>query len=138
MGKAIFYDIGSQANNSITPPATLTTTEADLFVTTDRKYMQESQITVLGSVTLGGVASATFYYYTSLDNVTWYPISLYNTSTGEITQRAVLVDSGTYVKSGASLFADNVPLGVANYFKVAGKSATGTPAYSVLVGFRNN
>ena len=132
------YNLGDTVNNTITSPATLTVTEADLYVVTDLKYLQHSQLTVYGSVTLGGVTSGTFKYYMTFDGTTWYPISLYSTSTGQITQRNVVVDSGTYSKSNVSYFADNVPLGACKGFKVTGLSSSGTPAYSLTVLGRDN
>lgn len=128
-----------QANSVTSVPSTLTSSEADLFIVKDYKDLQKSQITIYASVTLGVVTSATFFYYLSPDNgTTWYPISLYNTSTGEITQRSVVVDSGTYSTGGASRFADNVPLGASMAFKVTGIAASGTPTYSLKVLLRDN
>lgn len=125
--------------NSIATVTALSTSETDIFVVKDMKDMEKSQTTIYGSVTLGAVASATFYYYVSPDNgTTWHPISLYNTSTGEVTQRAVLVDSGTYATGGVSLFADSVPMPATTAFKVTGKSATGTPAVSLKIMLRDN
>lgn len=125
--------------NSVTQPATLTTSEADLFIIKDYKDLQKSQLTIYGSVTLGGVTSATFYYYYSTDNgTTWFPVCLYNTTSGEITQRAVLVDSGTYAAASVSYFADNHALGAANAFKVTGKSSSSTPAYTLSIMTRDN
>jgi len=139
MGTAIYYGSGSRAQKFITPPATLTTTETDLVVVKDHKYLDSSQLTIFLSVTLGAVASATFYYYYSLDEgTTWHPVSLYDTSTGKMTQRAVVIDSGTYAVGGVSLALDNLGLGTTTQFKVTGKSASGTPAYAVAVGVRNN
>ncbi len=134
------YSIGTQADSSIALPATLATGEADLVIITNRQYLNVSQLTIYGSVTLGAVASATFYYYYSPDNgTTWYPVCLYNTSTGEITQRSVVVDSGTYSTGGHSRFVDNIPLGWCTQFKVTGKSATGTPAIdNIAITVRNN
>ncbi len=136
------YANGYQAATSITVPTTLTTSETDLFIIKNLGDLKSSQLTVYGGVTLGGVASATFYYYVSPNigaaSPTWYPISLYNTSTGEITQRAVLVDSGTYATGGVSEFADNVPLAACTAFKVTGKSASGTPTLALTVMVRNN
>jgi hypothetical protein len=122
-----------------TPPTTLTTSEVDLGIFNSAAYLNQSQISIYGSVTLGAVASATFYYYYSPDSgSTWYPVSLYNTSTGEITQRSVVVDAGTYVTGGKSLFLDSTPVAAGNWFKVTGKSATGTPAFLITVMGRNN
>lgn len=136
----VSYNNGTTANNTISVPATLTVTETDLYVVTNYAYLRKSQVTVFADVTLGAVASATFYYYYSIDNgTTWYPVSLYNTSTGQISQRAIVVDSGTYATGGASRFVDNVPLGTSLAFKVTGKSASGTPTLNkVLVMVRDN
>lgn len=134
------YSIGTQADSSISLPATLTTGEVDLIIITNRQYINCSQLSIYGSITLGAVASATFYYYYSPDNgATWYPVSLYNTSTGEVTQRSVVVDSGTYATAGHSRFVDNIPLGWCTQFKVTGKSASGTPTIDNLaITIRNN
>lgn len=132
------YESPVNAVSTIALPATLTTTETDLYVVTDQKFLHKSQLTIYASVTLGGVASATFYYYLTDNGTTWYPICLYNTSTGEITQRAVLVDSGSYASGGVSYYADNVPMGAAIGLKITGKSASGTPAYTVRLMTRDN
>lgn len=126
--------------NTATVPATLTTSEVDLIIVTKLQDLCKSQLTIYGGVTLGGVASATFYYYLSPDNgTTWFPISLYATATGVITQRAVVVDATTYATGGVSRFADNVPLGASTAFKVTGKSATGTPTLTnIVVMLRDN
>lgn len=118
---------------------TLSTSETTLLTITDPKYLKSSQLSIYVSVTLGAVASATFYYYFSPDSgTTYYPVSLYNTSSGEITQRAVLVDSGTYASGGVSYYLDNVPMPAATTLKITGKSASGTPAYTLTVLARDN
>lgn len=132
------YESPVIAMSDISALTALSVTETDLFVTTDQKYLHKSQLTVFGEVTLAGVASSTFYYYLTYDGSNWFPVSLYNTSTGEITQRSVLVDSGTYATGGKSRFVDNVPFGAAIGFKVTGKSASGTPAMKLSVLVRDN
>jgi hypothetical protein len=135
----IRYGLAGQVQNAITAPTTLTVTEADLYVVTDAKFVMYSQFAVMAQVTLGGVVSATFYYYVSPDGgTTWYPISLYNASTGEMTRRAVLLDSGTYSTGGVSYFNDDIAVSATSAFKVTGKAASGTPSYTVWVGGRNN
>ena len=135
----IEYEQANQAKNEITSPATLTVTEADLYVVKNQTNLQMSQITVHGQVTLGGVASATFFYYVSTDaGTTWYPVSLINSVGGNATQYKVVVDSGTYASSGVSYFADSQPMAACNAFKVTGKAASGTPAYGITVYVRNN
>lgn len=117
----------------------LSGTETNLLTITDTKYLKSSQLSIYLSVTLGAVASATFYYYFSPDNgTTYHPVSLYNTSTGEITQRSVLVDSGTYSTGGVSLALDNVPMAAGTTLKITGKSASGTPAFALTVLARDN
>jgi len=141
MQATVSYNAPAGARNTITAPTTLTSTETDLFVITDPNFLKKSQLTVYGTVTLGAVASATFYYYMSPDNgTTWFPISLYSTTTGEMTRKSVLVDSGTgtFPTTGAYRFIDNVPLGATTQFKVRGKSDSGTPAYTLTVMFRDN
>lgn len=134
------YGFGQQAQNDITLPTTLSTTETDLVIIKDHKYLQASQFTIMVSVDLGAVTSCTFYYYYSPDEgTTWYPVSLYDTSTGKMTQRSVVVDSGTYATSGHSMFIDNIGLGACTRFKVTGKSASATPTLNnVIVSTRNN
>ncbi len=134
----ISYESPVTVKNETTLPATLTITEATIFSTTDQRYLKKSQLTVMNSVTLGGVASATFYYYLSPNGTDWFPISLYNTTSGEMTQRNVLVDSGSYVIGGVSSFSDNVPLGACYAFKITAKSASGTPVYTTSVISRDN
>lgn len=136
----ISFESPNIVHNETTLPATLTTSEATIFSTTDQKYLRKSQLSIMAQVTLGGVASATFYYYVNPNSAgtTWYPISLYNTSTGEIIQRSVLVDSGTYSTGGVSSFVDNVPMPACFAFKITAKSATGTPAYGINVATRDN
>lgn len=134
--------MAGECQNSITLPATLTTVEADLFVVKDFKFLEASQFTIYGSITLGGVASASFFYYYSPDSgATWFPVSLYSASTGEATQRLVLLDSGTgaHPVSGKSRFVDDLKVSGTTAFKITGLSATGTPAIDFLyVFFRNN
>lgn len=133
----IRFGIGSEVQNSITLPATLTTSEADIFVVKDQKYMMFNQYTIMGQVTLGGVTSATFFYYVSPDGgTTWYPISLYGTA-GEMTQRPVKVDSATYATGGVSYFTDVIDLPATLAFKVTGTSSSATPLYGIWVGGRN-
>ena len=143
MTQSIDYQPGVDTTSSITIPSAFAgATETDLFILADTKYVRASQLTIMGSVTLGGVTSVTFYYYYSPDSgTTWYPVSLYNTSSGEMTRRSVLLDSGTgtYPVSTHSRFVDNVPLGAATQFKITGVSASGTPTLDSLhVFIRNN
>jgi len=142
MSQNIDYALGTSCNSSIAIPAAFAgATETDLFILADLKYVQASQLTVMGSVTLGGVTSVTFYYYYSPDSgTTWFPVSLYNSSTGEMTRRAVLLDSGTGTNPVAthSRFVDNVPLGGSTQFKITGVSASGTPALDSLFVFSRN
>lgn len=139
MHSQIGYDMGYKAPSTITVPTTLTSSEVDLYIVTISSAIQKSQLTIYGAVTLGVVTSGTFYYYLSPDNgTTWYPISLYNTSTGEITRRNVVVDSGTYATGGISYFVDNVPFGAATQFKVTGKSSSATPTLGLTVMVRDN
>ena len=134
----IQYESPVQTQSSITVPSALSGTETDLFKIVDQRYLHKSQFTVFASVTLGAVTSATFYYYITPNGTNWYPISLYNTTTGEITQRSVVIDSGTYALSSVSYFADNVPLGACLGFKITGKSSSGTPAYTISIISRDN
>lgn len=146
METKVGYEQSGVRQSVIAFPSNITTTEADLYKITDMGSLNNSQITVYGSVKLGTNASATFYYYYSPDSPTattirWYPVSLYNTTNGEITQRSVVVDSGTYVTSSVSYFADNIPLGACQQFKITGKAATANIAAadsSLLVMARNN
>ncbi len=132
MGEEISYGHGAPIASTIALPSTLTTSEVDLFIATDGKYLKHSQFSVMVSLDLGAVMSGTFFYYVSPDGGTnWYPVSNYNISTGEITQRKVVVDSGTYVTGGHSKYNDDVP--------VTGKAASGTPTLNaVIVCARNN
>ncbi len=134
------YEPGYAAKNEITAPANLSVTETDLYVIKIESAMQKSEFTIYGAVTLGAVTSATFNYYYSPDGgTTWFPVTLYNTTNGEITQRKVVVDSGSYSTGGVSYFADNHQMGSATAFKVTGLSASGTPTLTkVLVMVRNN
>jgi hypothetical protein len=134
------YESPVEVGNEITAPATLTVTETDIFKTTDQRYLHLSQLTIMASVVLSGLTSATLRYYLSPDGTVWYPISLYNTSTGEMTQRSVVLDSGSNstITSGSWSAMDNVPLGAGFAFKITGLSNTGTPAYTLKVIGRNN
>lgn len=142
MDTIISYGAASKAASTITIPTTLTSTETDLFIHVGTGILRYSQFTIYAGVTLGGVTSSTFYYYVSPNasdaSPVWYPISLYATSTGEITQRAVLVDSGTYVIGGVSQFCDNLPVPACVGFKITGKSSSGTPTLALSVMTRNN
>ena len=140
MAQDISYSGGTQITSTIALPSTFTTSEVDLAIFLDKAWTPKSQLTIMGAVTLGAVVSATLYYYYTTDSgTTWYPVSLFNTSTGEMTQRAVLVDSGTYALTGVSRFVDNLPLGVCNGFKITGKSSSATPGLTALfVGVRDN
>ena len=134
------YESPVEVNNEATVPANLTVTETTLFLTTDQKYLHKSQLTIMASVVLSGLTSATLRYYCSPDGTVWYPVSLYNTSTGEITQRSVVLDSGSNstITSGSWSAMDNVPLGACFAFKITGLSNTGTPAYTLKVISRDN
>lgn len=133
------YSIGHLAQSTTTLPTTLTTSETALYTILDQQPLKQSQLSIYLTVTLGGVTSATFYYYYSTDGgTTWNPISLYNTTTGEMIQRSVLIDSGTYATGGVSSCVDNVPLAACTGFRITGKSASGTPVYTVKVMVRNN
>ena len=134
------YEGPVEVNNEATVPANLTVTETDLFKTTDQKYLHKSQLTIMASVVLSGLTSATLRYYCSPDGTVWYPVCLYNTSTGEMTQRSVVLDSGSNstINSGSWSAMDNVPLGACFAFKVTGLCNTGTPAYTLKVISRDN
>lgn len=138
------YESPDTVNNEIVLPATLTTGEVDLFKTTDQKYLHKSQLTVLLSVVLSGLTSATFRAYITgnpMDTtVVWYPICLYNTISGEIIQRSVVLDSGsnTTATSGSWSAVDNIPLSACLGFKITGTCNTGTPAYTLKVLARDN
>lgn len=138
------YESPIEVSNEITAPSTLTVTETELFRTTDQKYLHKSQLTIFTSVVLSGLTSATFRYYLCVNPMdatpVWYPICLYNTSTGEMTQRSVVLDNGSNstIISGSWSALDNVPLGACFAFKVTGLSNTGTPAYTLKVISRDN
>ena len=138
------YESPVEVSNEITAPSTLTVTETELFRTTDQRYLHKSQLTIMASVVLSGLTSATLRYYMSgnpMDTTpVWYPVCLYNTSTGEMTQRSVVLDSGSNstITSGSWSAMDNVPLGAGFAFKVTGLSNTGTPAYTLKVISRDN
>jgi len=140
MAHAIDYELGTKTTSTITTPATLSTSETDLYIVKDFKYVQASQLSIYGNVTLGSVTSATFNYYFSTDSgTTWFPVCLYNTSTGAMTQRSVLVNSGTYAASSVSYFLDNIPMSSSTAFKVTGLQTTGTAcAFNLSVMVRNN
>lgn len=111
----------------------LSSSEATLLTVTDITKLRASQFSVYGSLDLGAVTSCRFYYYFSPDNgTTWFPVSLYNTSNGEITQRSIVVDSGTYSTNGHSMFLDDIQVSGATAFKITGKSASGTPILNSL------
>ena len=134
------YESPVEVSNEITAPSTLTVTETELFRTTDQRYLHKSQLTIMASVVLSGLTSATLRYYLSPDGTVWYPVCLYNTSTGEMTQRSVVLDSGSNstITSGSWSAMDNVPLGAGFAFKVTGLCNTGTPAYTLKVISRDN
>lgn len=135
----VMYGMGGALDNSIasTIPTTLTNSETDLYIVTENAYVKQSQFTIYLEVASG--QTATFYYYGSPDSgTTWYPICLYNTTTGELTQRPAVLDSGSYTANSKYYGIDNIAAGAYTKFKVTGKSATGTPAYTVIVTGRNN
>ena len=112
----------------------LTTSEATLLTVTDTKLLKSSQLSIYISVELAAVASATFYYYFACDGtLDWYPVCLYNTSTGAMTQRSVVIDSSTYVSGSNSFILDNVPMPAGAKLKITGKCASGTIALNNLV-----
>lgn len=141
MDVTINYGTGAPLKNTITIP-TLTTSEQDLFIVKDSANLKYSQLAIYGAVTLGTSASATFNYYGSIDGgTTWYPISLYATSTGVITQRSVVVNSTTYALTGVSYFLDFVPLPGTTAFKVTGLCASGSATIAsngITIIARNN
>ena len=133
--------------SDIALPATLTTSEVDLFILTDQRHLHKSQLTVYGSAVLSGLTTVTFNYYMGVNISTsgtpswlWYPICLYATATGIITQRSVLLNSTSHTSADSLSwdFTDNVPLGACFAFKITGKSNTGTPAYTLKVESRDN
>lgn len=140
MSHNISYDGACILQNTLAViPTTLTTSEADLFIAKDNKYLSKSQLSVYLSVTLGAVVSATFNYYFSPDRgVTWYPYVLYNPTNGEVPQRTLVIDAASYSTGGVSSCVDGVAFEAALAFKVTGKSNSGTPAYSVQVLGRDN
>lgn len=142
MDVVVQYPTGGLVNNDITAPATLNTSETQVFLHNHLGALRDSQYTVYLAVTLGAVASATFYYYwTPLYNgasTVWYPVCLYNTSTGQEPRRAVVIDSTAYSTGGVSLAVDELPVGSSTAFQITAISATGTPSYSVNVMRRNN
>lgn len=141
MNATIDYGSGAPLVNAVASvPATLTVTETDLFKTVTLSDLKFSQFTVYVSTQLTGATKATFNYYYSPDQgTTWYPVSLYNTSTGEIVQRSVVVDTGTYSTSGHYRFVDNTPAGSMTAFKITGKVDAGTPTLdAIIVAGRNN
>lgn len=145
MDTIVAYEQSGVMASTIALPTTLTTSEADLGIYSYGGGIKQSQLSIYVGLTLGGVAKGTFnYYYSpnygdSANATVWYPVSLYNTSTGEITQRSVVVDSGTYATGGVSRYVDNVPLGGCVAFKVTGIAASGTPTLNALtVMVRNN
>lgn len=128
------YEAPVAVNNEITQPTTLTTSEADLFKTTDQKFLHKSQLTLMVKLTLGSATQGTFYAYASPDGSTWYPICLYNTVTGEITQRKVVADSGSFSTGGGTIlwFVDDIPLSACQAFKITGLSTGASSSTLVL------
>ena len=132
-------------NNEISPPSTLTSSQVQLFLSTDQKYLHKSQLTIMASVVNSGLTSATFLYYIGLNSSStatpswvWYPVCLYNTSTGEITQRKVVMDSGSYSDGTSWFFEDDLPFSGCFAFQITGASNTGTPAFTLSVIGRDN
>lgn len=138
----ITYESPVAVTNEISAPATLTTTETELFRTTDQKFLHKSQLTLLSSVVNAGLTTVTFNFYVTpnptAQTVLWYPLSLYATATGIMTQRSVLLNSTSYSDGTSWASVDNIPLASCFGFKVAGKSNTGTPAYTLTVLARDN
>lgn len=132
------YDNGSEiANGLASVPTTLTTSEADVFKTSNSQALRFSRYSLYYTVTLGAVANVTFKYYYSIDNgVTWYSLPTYNTSTGAVPPRPLFIDSTTYANTGVSQVVDVVTVAGGTAFKVTGVSATGTPAFTVRVNGR--
>lgn len=133
--------------SDIALPANLTTSEVELFRTTDQRYLHKSQLTVYGSVVNSGLTTATFNYYMGINTATngtpvwlWYPICVYTTSTGLMSQRSVVLNSSSHTSADTLSwdFVDNVPLGATFAFKVTGKVDTGTPAFTLVVEARDN
>lgn len=143
MDTIVSYASGAPVSNNLTSvPTTLTTSETQLFVHTKLGSLRYSQFTVYLQVTLGGVTSGTFYYYFTPEyagaSTVWYPVCVYNTSTGSIPRRAVVVDSTAYATGGVSYAVDELPVGATSAFLITGSSASGTPAFTIKVMSRNN
>lgn len=139
------------AQSDIALPATLTTSEVDLFVLTDQRHLHKSQLTIYGSAVNSGVTTFNFNYYYGINTSTtptpswlWYPITLYATATGVMSQRIIVLSSGSHTTSDTLSwdFTDNIPLGAAFAFKITGKIAsntgTTTCAYTLKVESRDN
>ena len=140
------YEQAGVRPSTIAFPANITTTEADLYKITDGASISQSQLTIYASVKLGTNATATLNYWYSPDPSTatsprWYPISVYATSTGVVTQRQVVINSTTYAVSSVSYITDSIPMGACQQFKITGVVPTANIAAadaSLIVMARNN
>ena len=115
----------------------LNATETPVFLIAGLNSMAKSQLSAYLTAASGN--NATFYYYYSPDvGVTWIPLCLYNTSTGELTQRSVLLDSGSYTYNSNYEGLDNIPMSAASMLLITGKSSTSSQAYTCTVVVRDN
>jgi hypothetical protein len=142
METTVRYENPVSIQNEIAAPSTLTSSETEVFRVTDQKYLHKSQLLVYTSVVNSGLTTATFNYYLGIllsgTTYTWYPVCLYTTSSGLLSQRTTILNSGSYSSSGSWYGSDFVPLGASFAFRVTGLVNTGTPLYTVNVMARDN
>jgi hypothetical protein len=145
------YDMGHVLTNDLvaikptwegtqytTVPTTLSSTETPIYLVAYSGNVQLSQLAVYLEMGTGGT-TGTFNYYESPDNgTTWYPVSLFSTSTGVLSQRSVVLSSASFTYSSKYWGQDTLPATAMTMLLITGTSAASTPAYTCVVMGRNN
>lgn len=118
---------------SLSTVTSITTTEADLVIITDPKFLQRSQLTAYYDVILGSATSVLFRYYVRPDLGTiWYEIPAQNPATGVLEDQPSAVDSTSPTQSTNIRTIDDIPVSACMSFKITGTSVGASATLSNL------
>lgn len=118
----INYEIPGLASVA-TDNSIITTSETDIMVVTDGKFIRQTQLSIYLKVTLGSATGLKIRYYMSPDNgTTWFQIPIKDKITGVLYDTPSIISSDSPTQSSAQLIVEDVPLSGGTAYKVTAQS----------------
>lgn len=139
MPTVISYELGTIAS-AIKTDTEIDTSEGDILIVRDFKFLQKSQVSVYFAVELGSATEVKFSYYVSPDGgLTWFKLPTRNDSTGLLSDIPTKVDATSPTQGGIIQVVDEFPMSATNCLKITGQAVTDKATLkSLYIGVRDN